>query len=55
MAADGGISSGATPVYTLSPDTTSGSFFKDVSTVLGSSNPLTWIRISMTLSPDSTS
>jgi hypothetical protein len=37
-----------------SPDTSSGSFRYDVNTLLGAGNSETWIRIYMTLSPDST-
>jgi hypothetical protein len=42
----------ATPIYTLPQDTTSGSYFKDVSTLFGPHGSQTWIRIYMTLSPD---
>jgi hypothetical protein len=52
---DGGVAFGATPVYVLSPsDTVSGSYSQDVSKLLGSTGSQTWIRISMTLTPDST-
>jgi hypothetical protein len=52
VSSDGGA--GASPLYTLAPDTTSGSFAKDVNTVLGTNNSQTWLRVSMTLNPDST-
>jgi hypothetical protein len=48
---DGGP--GTSPIYTLPQDTVSGSFFHDVSTSLGPTGSQTWLRIYMTLNPDS--
>ncbi len=48
---------GATPIYSMpspaSPDTVSGSYAYDVNTLFGAGNSQTWIRVYMTLSPDS--
>jgi hypothetical protein len=51
---DAGITPGASAVFTLPADTASGAFFKDVNALIGQNNQQTWLRISMTLNPDST-
>jgi len=52
LSSDGG--GGASPVYTAPTDLTSGSFAQDVNALLGTGNSQVWLRVSMTLNPDST-